>query len=187
VGSLLDRRAALARKLVELDDRDLDKVEPVVEAVRCQARVRALFAAGAQVPSGLLAVAVAEQPADEPGYDEPVVVAQRCTTCGAVGVLGAEWRCRCDATAAEAACAELELLTEPALAAEIAGAASSTSDLRPGDRVEVVESVGSRTGPRYRFGKWIGTEINERSGSLWHLVQLEDGPVRSFEFVRRVG
>lgn len=99
MGSIHDRRAAAARQLVELDERDLDVVEPLLAAVRCQARVRRLAIDGGLTSPELAAVALAEAPisaADAAGLElepEPDAVARRCPTCRDVVVAGV---CGCD-------------------------------------------------------------------------------------------
>ena len=57
----------------------------------------------------------------------------------------------------------------------------------PGEQVEVVEAVGSKTGKRVAIGTYRGEESDEGpAGGVWRLVEVH-GVVRRFRAVGRVG
>ena len=79
---------------------------------------------------------------------------------------------------AEADCIALEALTGPGV-----------PDWQPvpGEQVEVVEAVGSRTGERVAIGTFRGEEADAGpAGGVWQLVEVY-GVVRRFRAVGRVG
>ena len=83
-----------------------------------------------------------------------------------------------DAATAETDCNALEALTGPGV-----------PDWQPvpGEQVEVVEAVGSRTGPRRAIGTYRGDEADTGpAGGIWRLVEVY-GVVRRFRAVGRVG
>ena len=83
-----------------------------------------------------------------------------------------------DAATAEADCNALEALTGP-----------GRPDWQPvpGEQVEVVEAVGSKTGPRRAIGTFVGYEEDEKDpdGERWRLVEVY-GVLRRFRAVGRV-
>lgn len=206
------RLDTLRRSLEHLTGAQLDVIEAATAAM-VVSNLRPTNSPECDAPAPLITGAHRTEPAGRPGAtltatSAPIpVTARRCSTCGDVLLQGA---CSCTDTVEAARAAELvahELdfeavttlavaeairdLPDAGLADEIGGGAcsvlvSGANDLRPGDRVEVVEAVGSRTGPRYAIGQFVGWERNERTSVREHLVEVH-GVVRRFASVRRVG